>query len=420
MDSTSKNQFDVGHARSQFPFFSVADNRDISFFDNAAGTFSCGAVIEYLNHFYLHNKVQPYPLNALGEAAGKQMDKGRSVLADLLGLDQSTITIGASTTQNFNTLSIACSKFIHQGDEVIVSEQDHESNIGSWERFCRLNGVTLKFWNVDEVTGELDLSDLEKLLTEKTKLVSITHSSNILGSVNPIHEISEKVHSYGAKFIVDGVSFAPHHWPDIPSYGVDAYCFSTYKTFGTHHGVMYISPDFMQDLAPQCHFFNEGSEPWKRLDSSGPDHASIAALAGLGDLFVSIHSQHFGSSEKNLHQISQEVATLMHQHESRLGQIILEGVKDLPFRLMGKDKMENREANFSVLPLKGKSLDLISFLGKHKTAASNGHFYAYRLLKKMGLQDMQDGVVRISLANYNTEPEVKKLIELLGQYFSEL
>lgn len=409
--------FDVNYARSQFSFFQLKDQADIAFFDNAAGTFPCKAVVELLSQFYLYNKVQPHSLNALGQSSGEQMDNGRTVISQLLGLTEESITLGASTTQNFNTLSIACSEFIKEDDEIIVTEQDHESNIGCWVRLAKQNKLKLKFWQVNAKSGELDLADLDALLTENTKLVSVTHSSNIIGSINPIREIADKVHKFGAKIVVDGVSFAPHSWPDIVSYGVDAYCFSTYKTYGTHNGVMYISPDFMSELTPQCHFFNENTKAWKLLDSSGPDHASIAALAGLGQFFNTLHLHHFGNSDKSLYEKSQEISRLMHHHENELGALLLEGIKDLPVRLLGKMDMENREANFSLQLLGKKSLDLCEFLGKRDIAISNGHFYAYRLLEKMGIEDLEDGVIRISIAHYNTLDEVKRLVGALRDFF---
>lgn len=411
--------FDVEYARSQFPYFQANQENQIAFFENAGGTLPCQGVVHKLNHFYTYNKVQPYPFSTLNKAAETQMEQGRRAIAELLGLPEETITIGASTTQNFNTLSIACSQYIQEGDEIIVSEQDHEANIGGWVRFSKLNKATLKFWPINEATGELDLSDLDKLLTEKTKLVSITHSSNILGSINPIKTIAERVHRVGAKIVVDGVSYAPHYWPDIPSYGVDAYCFSTYKTFGTHQGVMYVSPDFMKVLVPQCHFFNENKLAWKLLDSSGPDHASIAALAGIGELYQSLHAHHFGDSSKSLYEKTQEIAPLMHHYENELGKRVLEGIQDLPIKLLGKQTMDGREANFAIQLLKGNPVEVAQFLGDHGISIGQGHFYAYRLLQKLGIENLEEGVIRISLAHYNTQTEVDQLIQALRNYFNQ-
>lgn len=418
MTAQKQTSLDVSFARQQFPFYQLENKAINGFFDNAAGTFTCRQVIERLNHFYLNNKVQPYSNNPLGKAAGAQMDAGRKAMADLLGLDKETITLGASSTQNFNTLSQACAGFIHAEDEIIVTEQDHESNIGCWERLAKANNIKLKVWPINSDTGELELDTFKRLLSHKTKLVSVTHSSNIIGTENPINDIADLAHKVGAKVVVDGVSFAPHTWPDIPSYKVDAYCFSSYKTFGTHHGIMYVAPDFMSLLTPQCHFFNENTKNWRLLDSAGPDHGSIAALAGLERFFLKMHEHHFGATKQNSYEKAQAVSQLMQAHEAKLGDIFLEGIKGLPIRLLGKGAMQGREANFALEVLTHCPSSITAYLGEAGTAVANSHFYAYRLLEAMGIKDMDKGIIRISMAHYNTVEEVEEMIQQLHTYFA--
>ena len=407
----NQNRFDVDFVRRQFPFFELEESKKWAFFDNAGGTFPCGPVVDKLTYFYRMNKVQPYGYNALSAAAGEQMDNGRRVMAQLLGVPIDTLTIGPSTTQNFNTLSIACVNFLNEGDEIIVSEQDHEANIGGWERAARLSGATLKLWNADVKNGELNLAELEKLLNKHTKIVCVTHSSNIIGTVNPIQEIIRLGHDYGAKVIIDGVSYAPHQWPNLTTNSPDVYCFSTYKTYGTHLGIMYVAPDFMEQLTPQCHFFNE-KKSWARLDGAGPDHASIAALAGLGEYFQTLHCHHFGETDKPLNQKAAEISNLMNQHETSLCKLLLEKIALLPLRIIGKSSIEGREANISLLSSTCSSKELSSLLAKKGIAANNNHFYAYRLIKKLGI-DIDDGVLRLSFAHYNTMDETIRLIDAL-------
>jgi selenocysteine lyase/cysteine desulfurase len=412
MDTIKKQLvFDVDFARRQFPFFDSNQSHEWAFFDNAGGTFPCRPVIEQLEHFYRFNKVQPYGDNALAIAAGEQMDKGRKVIADLLGVPCSTITIGPSTTQNLNTLSMACAGFLTQKDEIIISEQDHEANIGGWERLAKLTGATLTFWGINENNGELDLSDLEKLLSHNTKIICVTHSSNIIGTVNPIQQIIDMGHDFGAKVVIDGVSFAPHQWPDLSSSKADAYCFSTYKTYATHQGIMYVSPGFLDMLTPQCHFFN-AQKPWSKMDSSGPDHAAIAALAGLETYFETLHDHHFEKSDLSLNVKTSMVSELMNGHETSLCSILLERLANLPVRIFGKTSMQGREANIALISKHHTSAELCALMGKKGIATKNGHFYAYRILKKMGL-DPDDGVVRLSFAHYNTMDETTRLINAL-------
>ena len=403
--------FDVAFARQQFAFFKLDQSKQWAFFDNAGGTFACSSVVDKLTYFYQANKVQPYGDNALAAAAGEQMDAGRRVIAELLGVPRETLTIGPSTTQNFNTLSIACMGFLKMGDEIIVSEQDHESNIGAWERVAKQTGATLHFWRVNAKDGELELAQFEKLLNKQTKIVCVTHSSNIIGTVNPIQEITRLGHSFGAKVVIDGVSYAPHCWPDLSSVEADAYCFSTYKTYGTHLGIMYIAPNFMDQLAPQCHFFN-AENSWARLDAAGPDHASIAALAGLGDFFQTLHDHHFGYSDKRLNLKVSEISNIMNQHELSLCNLLINALNQLPVRIIGKASIKGREANISLVSATHSSSLLASSLAKKGVAAKNGHFYAYSVLKALGI-DTNDGVLRLSFAHYNTKDDTMRLIDAL-------
>ena len=410
-NTTDQLIFDVDFARRQFPFFDSDASGDWAFFDNAGGTFPCRPVVDRLEHFYRYNKVQPYGDNALAAAAGEQMDSGREAISDLLGVAVDTITIGPSTTQNLNTLSAASRRFLSKGDEIIISEQDHEANIGGWERVAGHTGATLNLWEVDESSGELDIANLEKLLNKNTKIVCVTHSSNIIGTVNPIDQIVDMGHSFGAKVIIDGVSFAPHRWPDLSGTGADAYCFSTYKTYATHLGIMYVSPGFLEMLEPQCHFFN-AYRPWSKLDTAGPDHAGIAALAGLGDYFEALYDHHFEKPELPLNTKASMVANLMNRHETSLCKVLLDRLADLPVRIFGKNTTQGREANVALVSENHASAQLSALIAEKGIATKYGHFYAYRILKKMGL-DPDDGVLRLSFAHYNTMDETLRLSNAL-------
>jgi selenocysteine lyase/cysteine desulfurase len=407
--------FDVTFARSQFPFFETDSGKDWALFDNAGGTLPCRQVVDRLHRFYVQNKVQPYGHSAVGVSAGQQMDDGRQTIADLLGIPLETLTFGPSTTQNVNTLSFACAGLLNPGDDIIVSEQDHEANIGGWERIARQTGADFRLWPVDSDTGELHLEDLERLLSSRTKIVCVTQSSNILGTLNPIDEIIQVSHHVGARVIIDGVSFAPHRWPDLSTSLADAYLFSTYKTFGTHMGILYVASDFLDDLTPQCHFFNE-SHPGSRLDAAGPDHAAIAALAGLGAFLRTLHHHHFGESDASLNALASHMSALTHRHETKLCSVLLKALESIPCRVIGRIGTEDREANIALLPHEKTAESVSVALAEHHIAAGQGHFYAHRLLSKLGVP-LDDGVLRLSFALYNTEGETRRLISALEQSF---
>ena len=383
-------------------------------FENAGGSYVAGAVLDRYFRFYTENKVQPYGASEICRVAGEQMDLGRETMADLLGISSLSLTLGPSTTQNFNTLAVASSAIIGRGDCVIVTDQDHEANIGAWERLCQRREATLRTWPIDS-QGELRIDDLEPLIDESVRIICMTHSSNIVGTINPVEQVIDMARQKGIRVILDGVSFAPHQWPDIPKLNPDAYCFSTYKTYATHLGVMYVSPEFAEQLDPQCHYFNV-QYPEKRFDAAGPDHASIAALAGLADYFGGSHLHHFGASSENLYHRTQEISKLMHQHETELCQLLLDGISDLPLTILGRNTMQGREANIAMRSPSHKSSELSSALADADIAAGHGNFYAKRLLEKAGIEDSEDGVLRVSFSHYNTRAETERVVEVLREF----
>lgn len=406
---------DLNYIRNQFPVFNTDDAKEWAFFDNAGGSFAAKPVVQILNDFYTKYKVQPYGPNPLGQKAGEAMDRGRYVMAKLMDVSKDQLTIGPSSTQNLNTLAVAFSEIMNEGDEVIISEQDHEANIGGWDRLCKRANLKLKIWEVDE-DGELTLENLNACISPKTKLVCMTQTSNIIGTVNPINEVYNIINPKGIKLVVDSVSFVPHCWPNLNEINCDAYIFSTYKTYGPHQSVMVVGEELMEILEKQCHFFNHHYK-YKWFDSAGPDHASVAALAGIGDYFEQAHKHHFGESDDGLFEKTLAISKLMGEHETQMGNILLNSIKDLPIKLHGKKTMEGRKANFSFSSSRHSSKDLMNHLSNHKIVAKQGHFYAYRLLKKLQFENLDDGIMRISLSHYNTKEEINRLVKGLESLF---
>jgi selenocysteine lyase/cysteine desulfurase len=412
MNKNALHKLDIDYVRSCFPAFAEDLPSRIAFFDNAGGSYVAGQVIDKLTQFYRANKVQPYGPSEIANAAGEQMDAGRKAMDELFGMPEGTITLGPSTTQNINTLALACTAIVDSKSEIIVTEQDHESNIGAWERLCQRTGASLRFWQVDAETGELDIKEFEGMLNPSVKIVCMTHSSNIIGSINPIEEVIELARANGSRIIIDGVSFVPHQWPNLSIFQPDAYVFSTYKTYATHLGVMYMATGFTEELDPQCHYFNT-DYPEKRFDAAGPDHASIAALAGLGEYFEQSHLHHFGKTSVSLKKKAGQISALMHKHETDLCQLLLDGLKDLPISIIGKNTMKWREANIALVSDKHSPQKLCEALAVDDIAANYGHFYALRLLESLGLMKTHKGVLRISLAHYNTREEIIRVVKTL-------
>ena len=201
------------------------------------------------------------------------MDRGYHAMAALINADPNEITIGPSTTLNLYVLAQGLRHLLRPGDEIIVTNQDHEANIGCWRRLAE-HGVRIREWQIGKADGELELSDLEALMNAKTKIVCFTLSSNLVGTYNDMVTIAGYAHAVGALVVADGVSYAPHVIANAPELGVDFYVYSTYKTFGPHQSVLWGAPKALEQVEPQGHFFNE-NEPRYRLNPVSYTHLTL-------------------------------------------------------------------------------------------------------------------------------------------------
>ncbi|OUS08198.1 nitrogen fixation protein NifS [Rhodobacterales bacterium 52_120_T64] len=404
-------KLDIDFVRSQFPAFQEPTLQGQAFFENAGGSYTSKFVIDRLHRYYTQRKVQPYAPYEASRVAGEEMDEARTRLSAVLNIPVNDLSFGPSTTQNTYVLAQAFRQMLNAGDAVIVTNQDHEANSGPWRRLAE-SGIEVREWQVDKDTGFLDLSDLANLLDNKVKLVTFPHVSNIVGQINPVADICAMVKAAGAVACVDGVSFAPHGLPDIKALGADIYLFSAYKTYGPHQGIMYVDADLAKRLPNQGHYFNANS-PYKRFTPAGPDHAQIAASAGMVDYIEAIHDHHF---DANIPLVQKARATLKLQadHEAELLAPLLEYLRARnDVRLIGTDKVQERVSTVAVgLLRQGEEVALD--LAKHGIMAGGGDFYAVRLLKSLGIKPTH-GVLRLSFVHYTNAQEVEKLIIALDQ-----
>ena len=272
--SINNISLDINYVKAQFPAFKDPLSSKWSFFENAGGSYVPHNVITHLNNFMISTKVQPYAEYDTSAKAGNNMDKATELFAEMINAKKDEIIIGSSTTNNMYVLSNAMKHFIKQGDEIIVTNQDHEANIGAWRKL-ELHGAIIKEWQMNPENAELEIENLKLLLSAKTKIVAVTHCSNIVGSINNLKSIAKLVHEYDAYIIGDGVSYAPHGLPDVKDLDIDFYTFSLYKTFGPHLGLLYGKKEILNQLPNQNHEFLEGNVPYT-LNPGGPNHEELS------------------------------------------------------------------------------------------------------------------------------------------------
>ncbi|KIC49257.1 aminotransferase class V-fold PLP-dependent enzyme [Tateyamaria sp. ANG-S1] len=401
---------DLDFVRAQFPAFSEPSLQGQAFFENAGGSYTCKQVIDRLFRFYTQRKVQPYADYEASRLGGEEMDEARTRMAAILGVETDELSFGPSTTQNTYVLANAFAGMMQPGEAIVVTNQDHEANSGPWRRLAE-RGFEVREWQVDPGTGHLDPAALENLLDEKVRLVCFPHCSNVVGEINPVTEITALAHAAGAFVCVDGVSYAPHGFPDVGTLGPDIYLFSAYKTYGPHQGLMVIRRALGELLPNQGHYFNAGSL-YKRFTPAGPDHAQVAACAGMADYVDALYDHHIGGGEAQVSPRGQIVHDLMRSREVEALTRVMDALKDRnDLRVIGPTDPVTRAPTVAV-DLGRDPVAVAAELAGHGIMAGGGDFYAVRALQAMGV-DPNRGVLRLSFTHYTNDAEIDQLLTAL-------
>ncbi len=251
---------DIEFVRNQFPSL----DREFVYMDNAGGSQTLAKVAERISGYLLHHNVQLGASYKVSREAGEKLAYATKKVGKFINANRTEeVVMGPSSSMLLRILSICISRQWEKGDEVIVTNTDHEANVSPWTDLEK-KGIKVKIWKANPDTFELEISDLKKLLSKRTKLVAVAQVSNILGTINPIKEIAKIVHQAGAKICVDGVAYAPHRKIDVQDLDVDFYVFSWYKTFGPHLAVMYGKYDLLYEMDGINHyFFRKEDVPYK-------------------------------------------------------------------------------------------------------------------------------------------------------------
>ena len=400
-------KLDIDFVRSQFPAFQEPSLAGWSFFENAGGSYMCQQVIDRLMIFYTQTKVQPgYPYPASTEAWNR-MEESYARLSAYLNIDEDELSFGPSTSQNVYVLAQALYPMWEEGDEIIISCQNHEANSGAWRRLEN-QGIVVRDWHVDVKTGQLAVDDLDGLITDRTRLIAFPHTSNLVAHINPVREIADKAHKSGIIVVADGVSYAPHGLPDIQELGADIYLFSLYKTWGPHLGAMYVKRELANKMTNQSHFYYN-DEPHYRLYPAGPDHAQVAAAAGVVDYLDAVYAHHFDDDPESAVK-GRRLHQLFSDYEVSLLTPLLDFLKAREdVLIIGPDDPAIRSSTVTILPL-DKSVEAVATeLEKQKLMIASGDFDATRIFKDMNIEE-DPGAIRLSFVHYTTQEDIDRLI----------
>lgn len=394
--------FDVTKIREDFPILSrKVYDRPLVYLDNGATTQKPLCVLDAMREEYLNVNANVHRgVHYLSQQATDLHEQAREKVRKFINAGSvNEIIFTRGTTESLNlVVSSFCDGYMSEGDEVIVSVMEHHSNIVPWQLQAARKGISLRVIPMND-KGELLLDEYEKLFTERTKIVSVTHVSNVLGTVNPVKEIVRIAHEHGVPVMVDGAQSTPHFAVDVQDIDCDFFAFSGHKMYGpTGVGVLYGKEDWLDRMPP----YQGGGEmiesvsfektvfehlPFK-FEAGTPDYVATHGLATAIDYISSI----------GIDNIS--------RHEQELTKYCMERMQEIDgIRLFGTANDKDAVVSFLVGDI--HHLDMGTLLDRLGIAVRTGHHCAQPLMIRLGIQ----GTVRASFAMYNTKEEIDVLVE---------
>tara|TARA_Y100000768_G_scaffold383370_1_gene365374 strand:+ start:227 stop:1444 length:1218 start_codon:yes stop_codon:yes gene_type:complete len=404
------NSYPIDAIRKDFPILNKeVNNNKLVYFDNAATTQKPNVVIDSLSNYYRnYNSNIHRGIHTLAEKATKEFENTRSSIKNFINaksINEIIFTRGA--TEGINLISSSfCRGFLKKGDEIIISEMEHHSNIVPWQMISKEMGLKLKTISITE-TGEIDLNNLKSLITERTKFLSVVFISNTLGTINPIKKIIKICRSYDIKCLIDGAQASAHTTVDVQDLDCDFYVFSAHKMYGpTGVGVVYGKENILEKMPP----YMGGGEmikdvSFKETSFNNLPYKFEAGTPNIGDVIG------FKESINYINKIGRDT---IETYENNLRDYTINRLKEVDgLSIVGT--ANNKIGIFSFTVDKVHYFDLGLLLDAKGIAIRTGHHCTQPLMEKYHL----DGTARLSLALYNTKDEVDYFIESLNKLINK-
>lgn len=394
--------FDVAKIRGDFPILSrTVYNRPLVYLDNSATTQKPRVVVDSIvREYYSENANVHRGVHFLSQQATDLYEQARGRVRTFINArSDKEIVFTRGTTESLNLVASSFGeRFMGEGDEVIISAMEHHSNIVPWQLLQERKGIRLRVIPIND-RGELLLDEYDKLFNKRTRIVAVTHVSNVLGTVNPVKQIAAVAHAHGVPVLVDGAQSVPHIAVDVQDMDCDFFVFSGHKVYGpTGIGVLYGKESLLNELPPyqgggemikNVHFeHTEYEDAPLRFEAGTPDYVGAHALAAAIDYVSALGMENIAA------------------HEHSLLAYATERMNCIPgMRIFGQ--AENKSAVLSFVVGNIHPLDLGTLLDRFGVAVRTGHHCAQPLMERMGVQSM----ARASFALYNTREEVDTLCE---------
>jgi len=404
---------DLKYIRNQFPALSSG----YTYLDNAGGSQTLKGVSQKISEYLTTSNVQFGGTYSVSKLAEKKVREAIRAMAVFVNAEHpSEIIAGPSTSMLIRILSLSLSENFQPGDEIIITNSDHEANVSPWTDLQKM-GVIIRTWRINTQTLKLETEDLKNLLTDRTRLVAFCHVSNILGTINPVKEITQIAHARKALVCVDGVAYAPHRLIDVRDWDVDFYCFSTYKVFGPHYAIMYGKKKHLLQLPGINHYFID-DVPLK-FQPGNLNFELTYSLLSIVQYLEMTAIEHHCAPEKSIREKLAFTYDLFARNEEEIAEKLLAFLRSKKtVTIIGEHSSDRtkRVATISFI-VKGFKSDVITTrVDPHSIGIRFGDFYAKKLIAALGLFEY-NGVIRVSMVHYNTAHEIDKLMEVFDNLF---
>ena len=405
-DVKKTNLFDIDKIRNDFPIFK--NNPDLVFLDNASTTQKPQIVINTISYFYENYNANTHRgIYQIAELATSKYEDSRKNVADFIGAkDSRSIVFTKGTTESINLVANSWgNENLSSGDEVLITEMEHHSNIVPWQLICEQKDAKLRYIPINE-DGTLDISNLEDYITKKTKIVCLIHQSNVFGTINPVEKIVQFAHDMGALVLVDGAQSAAHSEVDVDRLGCDFFTFSGHKMLGpTGVGVLFAKPDILDKMPP---FLGGGQMIQKvDLDRSTWNEIPFKFEAGTPNI-----AQVIGLSAA-IDYLQVLDLKIIEQYEKELLSYAEQKLKDIPeLTIYGNSKKKGPVISFNLKNIHPH--DVAHLLDTFGIAIRAGHHCAQPIMKKLNVAATN----RASFYFYNTFEEIDKLADSLTKVVS--
>ena len=407
---------DLGWVRSQFPSLAQTVNgQPAVFLDGPGGTQVPQRVIDAIADYLAHSNANTCGAYATSRRTDAVIAEARAAMADFLGCDKDEVAFGPNMTTLTFAISRAIGRDLGPGDEILLTHLDHDANVSPW-RALEERGVTIRFAEINEHDCTLDLADLAKKITSRTRVVAVGYASNAVGTINDVKEIIRLAHQKGAMAYIDAVHYAPHGPIDVRGLDCDFLVCSTYKFFGPHMGVLYGKREHLQRLHPYKVRANTNAIPncweWGTLN-----HECIAGITACVEYLADL-GHHADSSATTRRAAILAAYRAIQQHERRLAETMIRGLLEIPglklYGITDPARLDRRCPTFAVRIADHTPLELATGLGDRGIFTWDGNYYAVNLTERLDVEK-DGGFLRIGLAHYNTAEEVARLLAAMQE-----